>query len=203
MPHEVSMWEDLSDFAETVKRAYRCDVWATQPTYVECWVEKDAMSGIFRGVLDEYGVTLNVGRGYDGWDSIHNAATRYKAHKNVSVLYFGDLDPSGEDMFRSLTERLGEFGAYPEIVKCALNIEDVERYDLPPNPTKMTDTRAPGFIEKYGDISSVELDAMPMDVLRERIKDEVEERMDLDALATVQQQEEEERVQLVELLSNT
>jgi hypothetical protein len=32
--------------------------------YVEVWLEKDALSGIFEDVLRPYGVTLNVGRGY-------------------------------------------------------------------------------------------------------------------------------------------
>jgi hypothetical protein len=53
-------------------------VWLTQPAYVEVWLEKDALSGIFEKELRPYGVTLNVGRGYDGWDSSHHAADRYR-----------------------------------------------------------------------------------------------------------------------------
>ena len=112
-PRKVSMWADLASFADTAQRAYRRNVWDTQPRYIEVWLEKDALSGIFEHLLDHYGVTLNVGRGYDGWDSIHNAAERFGDGDGVSVLYFGDLDPSGEDMIRSLIERLGSFGCYP------------------------------------------------------------------------------------------
>ena len=43
-------------------------MWADQPRYCECWLEKDALSGIFEEVLEPYGVTLNVGRGFDGWE---------------------------------------------------------------------------------------------------------------------------------------
>jgi hypothetical protein len=46
-PRAVSMWADLTDFAETARRAYRRDVWPSQSRYVECWLEKDALSGIF------------------------------------------------------------------------------------------------------------------------------------------------------------
>ena len=64
-----------------------------------------------RKMLRGFGVTLNVGRGFDGWDSIRNAAARYYGRhedgRDVTVLYFGDFDPSGEDMVRSLRERLG------------------------------------------------------------------------------------------------
>jgi len=105
-PRHVSMWSSLTDFADTAAAAYRRDVWAEQRCYIETWLEKDALSGIFEDVLDPYGVTLNVGRGFDGWDSINNAALRFSAQrKPVVVLYFGDFDPSGEDMVRSLCER--------------------------------------------------------------------------------------------------
>ena len=199
-PRAVSMWEGLPDFAETVRRAYRRDVWASQPGYVECWLEKDALSGIFEDVLRAYGVTLNVGRGYDGWDSIRNAALRYQGRENVTVLYFGDFDPSGEDMVRSLRERIAFFDCHPEILKCALTKEDVERYQLPPDLTKATDSRRAAFVKKYGDIS-VELDALPVDVLRGRLVREVEDRMDLRALARVRKVEGKERAKLVKLLA--
>jgi hypothetical protein len=198
------MWTDLSDFAETARQAYRRDVWATQPEYVEVWLEKDALSGIFEDVLRGYGVTLNVGRGFDGWDSIRNAAARYyERHddgRDVTVLYFGDFDPSGEDMVRSLRERLEWFGYCPEVVKCALTKEDIRRYRLPPDFAKKTDSRAAKFIARHGDVSE-ELDALPADVLRNRLVTEVESRLDLDALGKVRDQEKVERNRLIEMLS--
>jgi hypothetical protein len=200
-PRSVSMWDGLEDFAETARRAYRRNVWASQPQYLEVWLEKDALSGIFEVVLREYGVTLNVGRGYDGWDSIHKAAGRFQGLGAATILYFGDFDPSGEDMVRSLRERLGELGARPEIVKCALTLEDVRRYSLPPDFTKATDSRRAAFVAQYGDLS-VELDALPLEVLRERVVSEVEGRMDLDALAEVRQSEEQDRKLLLQALSS-
>lgn len=195
-PRAVPMWDDLSDFAETARKAYRRDVWATQPAYLEVWLEKDALSGIFEDVLGGYGVTLNVGRGYDGWDSIHNAAERYGDGAGVTVLYFGDFDPSGEDMVRSLRDRLGFFGCVPEVLKCALTLADVTRYNLPPDFTKATDTRRAAFVAKWGDLS-VELDALPIDVLRGRLVREVEARLDLAALAAVKDKERADRARLV------
>ncbi|MBC7930263.1 MAG: hypothetical protein H7Z38_06795 [Rubrivivax sp.] len=206
-PRAVSMWSDLSDFAETVRRAYRRDVWATQPNYVEVWLEKDALSGIFDDVLKDYGVTLNVGRGFDGWDSIRNAGDRYIEHGGVTILYFGDFDPSGEDMVRSLRERIDEYLEIAnspfvnvEIIKCALTAADIARYKLPSDFAKKTDSRAKKFIAEHGDVS-VELDALPVAVLRERLESEVTARLDLDELAEVKEAEETERVRLVELLT--
>lgn len=200
-PHTVSMWDGLEDFSETVKRAYRKDVWSTQSEYIEVWEEKDALSGIFKDVLRPYGVTLNVGRGYDGWTSINDAAERYLSQESVTVLYFGDFDPSGEDMVRSLEVRLNELGAYPKIVKCALTMEDIQRYHLPPAFAKKSDTRTKKFVAKNGDVS-VELDALPIEVLKERIKSEVESRMDIVALNEIWKTEDEEISRLINFMES-
>jgi hypothetical protein len=200
-PRSVSMWDGLEDFAEAARRVYRRNVWESQRQYLEVWLEKDALSGIFEEVLEEYGVTLNVGRGYDGWDSIHNAAGRFLGLEGATILYFGDFDPSGEDMVRSLRERLGELEAKPKIIKCALTLEDVRRYNLPPDFTKTTDSRRVAFVARYGDLS-VELDALPLEVLSERVVTEVEARMDLDALAEVREAEEQDRELLTQALSS-
>lgn len=199
-PRSVSMWRDLSQFARDAATSFRLDVWADQPTYLEVWLEKDALSGIFQDTLDPYGITLNVGRGYDGWDSIRNAANRLG--DDDTVLYFGDFDPSGEDMFRSLRERLGFFDCNPEMVKCALLAEDIQRYLLPPDFAKVTDSRRDAFVATHGDVS-VELDALPSDVLRQRLVREVESRLDLEALEKVRLVEETERARLVTALGAT
>ena len=44
---------------------------------------KDALVGIFEDALKPFGVTLNVGRGFDGWGSIRNAAERYEDRDSV------------------------------------------------------------------------------------------------------------------------
>ena len=200
-PREVAMWDDLADFAATARQAYRRDVWATQPAYFEVWLEKDALSGIFADVLAPYGVTFNVGRGYDGWTSICDAAKRWGDGDGLTVLYFGDFDPSGEDMFRSFRERLEFFGCCPSLIKCALTYDDIYTYDLPPNFTKSTDSRAAAHIAKWGDVS-VELDALPATVLRQRLEQEVRAHMDLDALAEVEEKQRADRRRLAALLGD-
>jgi hypothetical protein len=145
--------------------------------------------------LGYYRVTLNVGRGYDGWTSIKRAADRYvrqedECDRETTVLYFGDFDPSGEDMHRSLIERLAELGAYPDVVKVALTEEDAHR--LPGDVTKADDSRATAFVAKYGDLA-VELDALPVEDLTRRIRSGVEARMNTDALKESRRLEREQR----------
>jgi len=205
-PRCVDMWNGLAAFGKDVRRAYRRDVWNTQQVLLEAWLEKDALSGIFEEVLKPYGVTLNVGRGYDGWSSIHEAAKRYGAGDGsdggmpVKVVYFGDHDPSGEDMLKSLRERLARLGSRPMIKKVAILHQDIERYNLPPDFAKKSDTRSKAFIETHGD-EAVELDALPVAALRRRLTKAVEAQMDLGALEAVRQAEKADLQRLDVMLS--
>ena len=63
-PKKVSMWLNLADFFDTVKRSYRKDIWVNQKNYIIVWLEKDALSGIFFRITRRYGVMLVVGKGY-------------------------------------------------------------------------------------------------------------------------------------------
>ena len=195
-PRIVPMWNGLSDFAETAVTAYRRDVWQSQDRLVELWIEKDALSGIFEEEAEPYGVTVNVGRGYDGWSSIERASERYREFGGpVSVLYFGDFDPSGVDMYRSLGERLAFFETSPELVHCALTARDIETYDLPQDFAKKSDKRWENWVKEHGDVG-VELDALPVEVLREKVREGIENRLNLDALTATREQEEKEREQI-------
>jgi hypothetical protein len=74
-----------------------------------------------------------------------------------------------------------------------------EAYGLPADFTKASDTHSAAFVPKWGDVS-VELDALPIEVLRERIVGEVERSMDLTTLEMVRAAEDEERRHLVQAL---
>lgn len=198
-PRHVGMWDDLPSFMEAVKRSYRRDIWQTQEDYFEFWLEKDALSGIFQDILDDYGITLNVGRGYDGWSSLKNASDRY-TDKEVTILYYGDFDPSGEDMVDSMRKRLAFFGCFPDIKKLAITKEDIEEFDLPPEPGKLSDSRSAGFEAKHGELIQVELDALPISELRRRIKQSIEDHLDMDAYNACRDEEEEEDERLAKIV---
>ena len=198
-----SGWDDPAEFLKEALSGYYRDPWQDegQGHYVEVWLEKDALSGIFSDVLGSYRIILNVGRGYDGWTSIKRAADRYNdwwrtRAAETTVLYFGDFDPSGEDMHRSLIERLGELGVEPEVIKVALTHEDARR--LPGDVTKADDSRAAAFVAKYGDLA-VELDALPVEELHQRIRSSIEERVNMDALRGSRRLEGEQRKEMREL----
>src|SRR5215208_3201558 len=194
---EWAMWDGPAQFLHSVRGRYSRNPWQDQSRYVEVWCEKDALSGIFSDALSRYRVTLNIGRGYDGWSSIKRAADRYYRRKDkgidTTVLYFGDFDPSGEDMHRSLIERFATLGVYPEIPKAALTPEDARR--LPGDVTKADDTRAAAFVAKHGDLA-VELDALPVEELQGRIRSGIEEHINMDALQESHRLEDEQREEM-------
>lgn len=199
-PQKVSMWQDVTDFIETVKHAYRKDIWNNQPRYIEVWLEKDALSGVFTDITKDYGVTLVVGRGYNSWSAYKEASKRFnRMNMPVKILYFGDFDPSGEDIVRALEESLNFFGTSLEIEKVSLTMQDIKQYKLPPDFTKKRDTRSAAFVEKYGDLA-VELDALPLPVLQQNIKESLENELDMEALIQTQEEEREEREELEALL---
>jgi hypothetical protein len=59
-------------------------------------------------------------------------------------------------------------------------MDQVEQYQPPPNPAKLTDSRCNGYIAQYGD-ESWELDALEPTVLAALIRDTVTGLMDRDA----------------------
>jgi hypothetical protein len=57
------------------------------------------------------------------------------------------------------------------MTRLAIHPEDIERFNLPPQTIKKSDSRAASFRRRFGqDASTVELDALPASVLRNRIE---------------------------------
>ncbi|MDE3097235.1 MAG: hypothetical protein KGK07_14700 [Chloroflexota bacterium] len=172
-PEKRRDWASARDLVLDAAKGFRLDRWEGQPFYVECWVEKAALAGVLAPVADDYHVTLMVNRGYSSASAMKESADRIRArcaprgpHERPVILYVGDHDPSGEDMVRDVMERLIEFGVpdWLDVRKVALTMAQVEEYDPPPNPAKMSDSRAAAYAEKHGE-SSWEVDALPPDTL--------------------------------------
>jgi hypothetical protein len=59
-----------------------------------------------------------------------------KTGKKINVLYFGDFDPSGEDMDRHIRQSFATFGLKDTInfQRIAVTKEQIEKFNLPPVP---------------------------------------------------------------------
>lgn len=199
IPKFVNEFADLADGIDTLHNAYRLNRWEGQDKYVETWVEKDALSGVLQPITSEYHVRLLVNRGYSSISAMHDAALRFRREeamgKDCVVLYFGDHDPSGEDMVRDIDSRLDEFGCSVEVQKIALTMEQIQQYNPPPNPAKMSDPRANDYVAKHGD-ESWELDALPPKVLNDLVTKAIEGQLDRALYDEMIEREDEDKKRL-------
>lgn len=117
------------------------------------------------------------------------------------ILYLGDHDPSGEDMVRDVKERLQEFGV-PRLRmrKFGLTMAQIKQFKLPPNPAKVTDSRAAAYIEKFGD-KSWEVDALPPRELNRLVDDEIRALVDVPKYEAMVAEENRQRELLKKAVS--
>lgn len=120
-------------------------------------------------------------RGYVSQSEMWRAAMRLRKQertgKKCLIIHLGDHDPSGIDMTRDIGDRLYTFGSSVEIDRIALNMDQVEAYNPPPNYAKVTDSRANDYIAEYGDLSW-ELDALDPPTLDALIEGKILEHLD-------------------------
>lgn len=192
-----SVWRSPEDIIRAVAAQYQEDPWITQPFRPEVWIEKDALVGVIEGVCKELRVPYFACRGYASQSEIYDAGQRFKrtywGAQTPLILHLGDHDPSGLDMTRDLGERLTMFaGRDVEVRRLALNMEQIDEYDPPPNPAKDTDARFEGYQEEFGD-SSWELDALDPDVISDLIRKELDGVIDLPNWMDATDQEKENK----------
>lgn len=190
-PQEARHWSSPAAFADAAVGAYRLPRWEGQEHYAELWVEKDALAGVLSPLAREYHVTLMVNRGYSSQSAMYESAQRFLAadRDSLKLFYLGDHDPSGEDMVRDVGDRLAMFGVRDlEVRKLALTMEQVRRYKPPPNPAKMTDSRANAYVAEHGR-QSWEVDALPPQVLQQIIRDAFDAIVDREAMDVIIERE--------------
>lgn len=245
VPIDAYYENDVEDALQRTIKQYKLDRQKGQKNIVEVWTEKDAISGILKKVTLPFGVKLVVNKGYTSSTAIYGAYERFMSEfeegKSVTILYFGDHDPSGMDMIRDIRDRLTfmfrdgertqfsemeeiinkwfyvkdeqeggetipdevyykyrdneeakegneEDGFYLDPIRCffmeffkvtpiGLTMEQIKEYNPPPNPAKITDPRAKGYIKKYGN-TSWEIDALKPDLMRSIVKKSIIENID-------------------------
>lgn len=198
-------WDEPSEVIRTAEYSYLLDKWEGQPNYVEVWVEKDALVDIVGQACRSIDTPYFSCRGYTSQSEMWAAAQRFKKEnvyrENCFIIHLGDHDPSGIDMTRDIQERLWLFGADVEVKRVALTMEQIETYNPPPNPAKLTDSRASGYIRKYG-YESWELDALEPQMLNELITNEVTALRDNMLYEIICKKEKREKMELQMISDN-
>ncbi len=184
----LTHWRSPAEVLQAARDSYRVDHWKGQDYQVEVWIEKDALVGVIESICHELDVPFFACRGYVSQSEMWTAAQRLliydKAGRSPIILHLGDHDPSGVDMTRDIVDRMATFGVDLGVRRLALNMNQVEQYSPPPNPAKITDSRAAGYIDRFGN-QSWELDALEPRVLRSLIDEHVRKYRDPDALEAV------------------
>lgn len=193
----VNAWDSPAELIEGGAAQYKEDLWADQKYRPEIWIEKDALTGIIEPACTKYRVPCYACRGYSSQSEQYRAGKRFERQLAEGlipvVIHLGDHDPSGIDMTRDNADRLEMF-AYErvELRRIALNMDQVEQYNPPPNPAKESDSRSTGYIEKFGD-SSWELDALDPRVIDRLISKELDTLIDKKKWKAAKEGEEERR----------
>lgn len=174
-------WETPASIIYSARMSYRIDMWSNQRWRPEVWIEKEALAGVLAGLCSDLDVGFFSCRGYTSQSEMWAAGERFLNYQaedqKVVIVHLGDHDPSGIDMTRDIEDRLQmftgmRFDGYLTIERIALNYDQIRRYNPPPNPAKVTDSRAGKYIKKYGR-KSWELDALEPRVLQALVRNKV------------------------------
>lgn len=193
-------WDSPHQIIETFADYFTYARWENCEYRPEVWIEKQALESVFERVCRKLDVPYFSCRGYGSASELWRAGRRmkghYKAGKTPIIFHFGDHDPSGIDMTRDITERLAIFAEKPvEVIRVALNMDQIEEKNLPPQPAKVSDSRAQDYIDQFGD-ESWELDAIEPNDLMQMVEDAVMPYRDEDEWERTGKIQEEGRANL-------
>lgn len=148
----------------------------------------DSPAEAVRDITDQYGISRRL---------------RYYERKGraTSVIYLGDHDPTGLDISRDIQDRLALFHSRAVVDRIALNMDQVEQYGPPPSPAKLTDSRAHGYIEEFGE-DTWELDALEPAVLEGLVEEAILARLDRSLWDERVAREQQEKAILTSLADN-
>lgn len=166
-------WADPASIIAAARQSFRLDKWEDQKYRPEVWIEKQALEGVIAGVCAELDVPYFACKGYNSQSEQWRAGQRMKHHIDNGqipiMFHLGDHDPSGIDMTRDNGDRLSMFMGGVEVKRLALNMNQIEEYNPPPNPAKEVDSRFAQYVELYG-YESWELDALEPQVIADLIR---------------------------------
>lgn len=202
----IGTWENPAEIISGCAEQFRVDVWAEQTYRPEVWIEKDALVGVIEPICTELRIPYFSCRGYTSQSELWAAGRRLQSYDHEGqtpiVLHFGDHDPSGMDMTRDITDRLKLFARLSiEVKRIALNGDQIEQYNPPPNFAKITDSRADKYIAEFGN-QSWELDALEPNVIAQLIRDEIELIQDADEWERTLKRENKDRERLKKVSDN-
>src|SRR5262245_5342375 len=197
-----SHWDGPAEAIEAIADQYARDKWEGQKYRPELFIEKEALLGIVERVALANDLQFMACCGYNSGSEMYNAAQRARERRKrgqeTIIVYAGDHDPSGLDMSENdmptrFETFLRKYDQPPiKVLRIALNLDQVEQYNPPPNFAKETDARYPAYRKKYGD-QCWEVDALNPDTLIALYQADIDDLKDDDLYAEMEAREDDER----------
>ncbi len=197
-------FETAKNYLKNCWEYYRLPMWKNQPIYLEVWYEKQALEGLFDSITSRYNVVQLAIRGYSshtmGYE-LEQRLAEVEEGREIHIVYFGDFDPSGMDIYRFIQDLCERFGLVIKFERIAITPEQIKKYNIPPMIAKKSDSRYTGFVAEYGK-DVVELDALRPDVLQQLIKEAITSRFDWNIYEEVKKEQEAKRKKIKDLIKD-
>lgn len=172
-------WKSGEQILKAAADSFHMDMWAMQSERVFVIIEKEALVGVLEATCQKWDVPILAARGYPSGTVLREFAVTdiipsLRVSQRPMIIHLGDHDPSGLDMSRDLRERMELFAGRPfELKRIALNMDQIEERNPPPNPAKVTDSRFENYEREFGS-ESWELDALPPQYLVDLVEAEIQ-----------------------------
>ena len=205
MGYHVATYANAGELISRHAEYYRLDLWRRAKAHVEVWCESRSIAAVLLPLCRELCVSLYPTSGFSSLTQTWEAAQLMQtaaAGRPIRLLYVGDYDPAGKhidrDAVRKLREHLTPYAERHGMemqqclqeVRVAVNEEQIVKYNLPTKPRKKDDSRCPEIQR------TVEAEALPAEVLRKLVRDEIESYLPQGELDVVRVAEESEREHL-------
>ena len=198
----LGRYDSASDFIENSKlqaKYFQLDLQQDQPCYVEVLCEAAGMLPQLNRVAFRYGVPVRSSGGFDSTTVKHSLGQFYgEKTKPVIVLHVGDLDPSGEHIYKNLRDDVGAFtthyGGALTVYRTAVTAGQTFEYRLPTGVPKKDDKR------EFEYDFTVQAEALPPDVLAYEVQQAIEGFIDMDIWQQAVDREKEISAQLVKAM---
>lgn len=192
-----------------------------QPVHVELWSEDAGSVPLLASIVNNYPVTVYSTGGFSSVTVTHQVAQRVLDRNKPTVfLHIGDYDPSGESIYKSMSQDIGAFvsgykgtswysdtgetRAHPDgdgydfkPIRVALTEDQTIEWDLETAPPKLSDSRSVNWIGE-----TVQVQAMTEDQMEEVVVAALEENLDMEALERLRERSIELREEMAPLLSD-
>ncbi|WP_436715803.1 ParB N-terminal domain-containing protein [Roseiconus lacunae] len=200
-------FENISQFVDKqisgFLKGYHLNRQLNQFRHIEVLGEKGTLKGIIEPVCREYHVPLTLGRGYASIPVWRDMADRFRASEAyaMTLIVVSDYDPEGMDLAEDAIRSLKRFGVEADYHRVGVTADQIQDLGLQEdfNPAKGSSSRYKSFVERTGGKSTWEVEALPPEYLRGKLREGIESNMLMDVHRKIIEQEQRDAKELAKI----